>query len=251
MSEFEPLIGFAVVILFTGLVLFFSSKKIRVKYPPVFRKLKQANNIRHAIGLAVEDGTRLHISLGNSSVIDSSNSSALVALSTLNRIEQMTSTSDLPPMCTSGNGSMQILSRDIVSQNTLESNAVDMANPSLAQLPGITPYAYALGAMEAINDSGVSANVLIGNYGPEAGLICETARNNQTYSLAGSDSIVAQSVFFAASDDTLIGEEIYGLPAYLGASPAHQSSLRVQDIFRWIIVLILLGAVILKVFGLI
>ncbi len=220
-----------------------------MKYPPVFRKLKQANKIRHAIGLAVEDGTRLHVSLGNSSVIDTSNSSALVALSTLNRIEQLTSNSDLPPMCTSGNGSLQLLSQNVSRQNTMESNAGDMTNPSLAQMPGITPFSYAVGTMEAMNGSGVSATVLMGNFGPEAGLIYETARNNQVYSLAGSDSIIAQSVFFATADDTLIGEELYGLPAYLGAQPAHQASLRVQDIFRLILILVLIGSVILKVFG--
>ncbi|MRS04322.1 hypothetical protein EG832_14065, partial [bacterium] len=64
MSQYEPLIGAIVFLAFSGLVIFFSSKRIRSKFPPVYRKLTAAVKLRRAIGLAVEDGTRLHISLG-------------------------------------------------------------------------------------------------------------------------------------------------------------------------------------------
>ena len=196
MNEFEPLIGIAVVLLFTGLMILFSVKKIRIKSPPIFRKLQGAGKLRHAIGLAVEDGTRIHISLGSGSLTDPSNPSTFVALSTLNRIGQLTSTSDLPPLCTSGDGGFQILSQDILKQNAEETNTLEMMDPNLAQLSGVTPFAYAVGVLDAMNESGTSANVFIGNFGIEAGLLCEAARSHHTYTLAGSNSITAQSVFF-------------------------------------------------------
>jgi hypothetical protein len=84
-SQFEPLIGALVVLVFSGLVIIFSSKKVRTKYPPVFRKLTAAINLRKAIGLAVEDGTRIHVSLGNGSLVDPANASALAGLSTLDK----------------------------------------------------------------------------------------------------------------------------------------------------------------------
>ncbi len=163
----------------------------------------------------------------------------------------MASTSDLPSMCTSGNGCFQILSRDISKSYTVESNKNEMADPGLTQLPGITPFSYAAGTLEATRDAQVSANVLIGHFGAEAGLLCDAAQKAGTYTLAASDSIVAQSIFMAAADDQLVGEEVYALPAYLGIAPVHQASLKAQDLLRILIVLGLGAAALLKLLGVI
>jgi hypothetical protein len=248
-SQYEPLIGAVVVLVFSGLVIIFSSKKFRTKFPPVFRKLTAAIKLRRAIGLAVEDGTRIHISLGNGSLVDPANPSALVGLSTLNRIGQMASTSDLPPMCTSGSGDMQILSQDVMRGNAADMHTLSQLDPGLARMTGVTPFSYAIGTMESMQDSGTSANVFMGDFGAEAGLLCDAAENQNSYNLAGSNSIIAQSIFFALADDALIGEEIYALPAYLGSQAAHQASLRVQDILRFAVILVLLVAVFSRLAG--
>ncbi|MRR29644.1 hypothetical protein EG834_04820 [bacterium] len=117
-------------------------------------------------------------------------------------------------------------------------------------MTGVTPFSYAIGAVESMKDSGTSANILMGDFGAEAGLICDGADNQKSYKLAGSNSIIAQSIFFALADDTIIGEELYALPAYLGVQTTHQASLRVQDVLRFIVILLLLGAVLSKLAGL-
>jgi len=248
-SPYEPLIGAAVFLVFSGLVLFFSSKKIRTKFPPVFRKLSAALKLRRAIGLAVEDGSRIHVSLGNGSMVDPANASALAGLSTLSRIGQLASTSDLPPMCTSGSGDLQILSQDVLRSSASDTHTLSQFDPGLARMTGVTPFSYAIGAVESMQDSGTSANVLMGDFGSEAGLLLDGAENQGSYKLAGSNSLIAQSIFFALADDTLIGEELYALPAYLGSQSAHHASLRVQDILRLLIVLVMLGAVVSRLAG--
>lgn len=243
MNQYESLIGALFVLVFSGLVIVFSSKKSRTKSSPQFRKLSAAVKLRRAIGLAVEDGTRIHLSLGSGCLSDPSNPSALVGLSTLNRIGQMASTSDRPPMCTCGSGDLQILSQDVLRSNATETHTLGQFDPGLARMTGVTPFSYAIGAVESMHYSDTSANIFMGEFGAEAGLLCAGVENQKTYQVAGSNSIVAQSIFFALADDTLIGEELYALPAYLGAQAAHQASLRVQDIYRLAIILILLGAV--------
>ena len=42
--------------------------------------------LRRALGLAVEDGSRLHVSLGKASIFSPTNASALVGLATLERV---------------------------------------------------------------------------------------------------------------------------------------------------------------------
>ena len=251
MNQVESLIGFAIVLLFAVLMLVFASKRTRAKFPASFRSMRGAARLRHAIGLSVEDGTRVHVSLGSGKLIDATNSSALAGLSALDRIDQMASTSDLPSMCTSGNGSFQILSQDVTKGYIVESNKTEMAEPSLSQLAGTTPFSYAVGTIEATRDAQVSANLLIGHFGAEAGLLCDSAHKNDAYTLAGSDSLVGQSIFLAVAEDCLLGEELYALPAYLASNPLHQASLRVQDLFRILIAIGLVISVIAKLAGVI
>jgi len=54
-----------------------------------------------------------------------------------------------------------------------------------------------------------------------------------------------------ATQEPLVGEDLYAIGAYMNASPTHVASLRTQDIFRWVIIgLILVGSG-LKFLGLI
>lgn len=248
MNNLELYLGLTIVVVFTTLIIIFSSKRIRVKYPPAFRKIEAINRLKRAIGMAVEDGSRLHVSLGSAQMTDPANTSALIGLSTLHRIGQLTSTSDLPPIATSGSGNLLVLSQDTLKKISIETNTQAFYDPNHASMPGATPFAYAAGTMRAIDNSGVNGNILVGNFGTEAGLLCETLVKAKV-AITGSDSITAQAIFYAATQDTLIGEELYALPAYLSANPAHQASLRVEDVFRIAIGIALIAGALLKVIG--
>jgi hypothetical protein len=47
----------------------------------------------------------------------------------------------------------------------------------------------------------------------------------------------------------LLGEELYAAGAYLGAGAAHTASLGMQDILRWVLVVIIVIGAILKLLG--
>lgn len=244
-----PFIGFLVVLLTAAGTIFFASKKVRTKYPPAFRKIPAIGKLRRAIGLAVEDGTRMHVSLGNASLTDPANTSAFVGLSSLHRLGQLSSTSDQPPICTSGNGGFMLLSQDVLKAVSAETNTRELYDPDHGQLTGITPFSYAVGAMDVLREPGVSANILIGNFGTEAGFLSTTSEANTDFTLAASDSITAQSIFLATTKDVLIGEELYAIPAYLAYNPIHLASLRVEDILRWLVGIALIAGAILKLLG--
>src|SRR4030042_2645514 len=90
-----------------------------------------------------------------------------------------------------------------------------------------------------------SANFFAGHLGTEIALLTEAGERNRSLTVAGTDSIHAQAVLYATSDEPLLGEELYAAGAYLGAGPANLASLRMQDILRWVLVVaIILGAII-------
>jgi hypothetical protein len=221
----------------------------RRRSPGAFRVIDAYERLNRSVGLAVENGTRLHISLGRGNLFTARGGSALVALAMLRRLAERTSVSDRPPIVTSGDASLAILSQDTLQSGYRAAGAEDQYRFSTGRLTGLTPFSYAAGAIPTIHDENVSANIILGDLGSESALLSEAADRQNANLIAASDNLSAQSVFYASAQDPLIGEELFAAGAYIGAGASHDASLHVQDILRWLIILaILLGAG-LKILG--
>jgi hypothetical protein len=238
--------GLAFIFLFLGLILAFA---IAARRQPArnFREISAFIRLRHAIGLAVEAGNRLHLSAGRGELIGSQSALAFVGMSMLERIARSTSVSDRPPVATAGDGALAILAQD-----TLRTSSRNMGvefDPAAGRLTGLTPFSYAAGTMAVIHDEDVGANVLIGSFASEIALLTEAGERAHSLNLAGTDHLTGQAVLLATAQEPLIGEEAFAGGAYLGAGAMHTASLRAQDVLRWLLILaILLGAV-LKLAG--
>jgi len=221
---------------------------VRRRSRPVFRDIPAFTHLRQAIGRVVEDGSRLHISLGRGALTTPQSASALAGLSLLRRLADLTSASDKPPVATSGDAALAILSQDVLQTATRAAGqaAVD---PTSARLTGVTPFSYAAGAMPVMHDENVSTNVLMGNFGLEAGLLTDAAEHEDAFTLTASDSLPAQAIMYASGQEPLIGEELFATGAYVDTGPLHTSSLIVQDLLRWLIILAILIGVVLKLVG--
>ena len=235
-------LGLAFILLFVVLMVAFStlSKKLVGRS---FREVKPFTRLRRAVGLAVEAGTRLHISLGRADLTSSQGAAGLAGLTTLDRVARAAALSDKPPISSAGEGTLNALSQESM-KTVLQSVSPDRNfDPTASQLTGLTPFSYAAGAMSIIHDEHVSTNILLGHFGTEVALLTEAGDRTGSLTIAGTDDVSAQAVLYAAADEPLIGEEVFAGGAFLGAGPAHSASLRVQDIFRWaLVVMILLGA---------
>jgi hypothetical protein len=240
------LAGFGLVIL--SAILMAGLAFLRRKSTPVFREIPAFARLRKAIGLAVEEGSRLHISLGRGGLTTPQSAAELAGLEMLRRIAELTSASDRPPVATSGDGAVTILSQDalLASEQAALSTGYDA---TAARLTGLTPFSYAAGALPVMQDENVSANVLMGNFGVEVALLTDTAERENTSTLAGSDNLSAQAILYSSAQDPLIGEELYAAGAYIKATPFHTASLTTQDILRWLIVIGILVGALLKLAG--
>jgi hypothetical protein len=243
------------VMIALGVVIFSAAAQLILSLPRynrgprILRPLAAFQRLRRAIGLAIEDGKRLHVSLGKASVLDPTNTSALAGLSILERIAQLSTSSDRPPLASSGDGAISIFSQDMLRAAYRSGNTLDQYDPDRGRLAGVTPFSYIAGALPIFRQEGVSAHILVGNFGPEVGLLTQAADQQGSFTLAASDALPAQAVLYASSEETLIGEELYAIPAYLNAGTVYYASLRVQDLLRWAVIIFMLIAVILKIFG--
>jgi len=235
-------LGLAFVLVFVILLLVFSLLG-RKQAGKIFREIKPCSRLRHSVGLAVEAGNRLHISLGRADLTTSQGAAGLAGLTVLDRVTRAAALSDRPPVASTGEGTLAALSQESL-KTVMRSVSLDRDfDPSASRLTGLTPFSYAAGALPIIHDEHVSTNILLGHLGSEVALLTEAGDRTGSLIIAGSDDVSAQAVLYAAAEEPLIGEEVFAGGAFLGAGLAHVASLRVQDVFRWALVgIIILGA---------
>lgn len=242
------ILGLGFVLLFFILMLVYAAISRR-RPARNLRPIPAFAHLGRAIGLAVEAGERLHLSLGRGTLEGLQGGSAIIGLVMLQRIARATSISDRPPVATSGEGSLTILSQDTLHSAYRNIGALEQYSPLSGQFTGATPFSYAAGTLPVIYDQQVSANVLAGHFGSEVALITDAAERSGSMTLAGSDSLPAQAIMYATAQEPLIGEELYAGGAYLQAGPLHVASLHVEDIFRWLLVIFILAGAALKLVG--
>jgi len=86
------------------------------------------------------------------------------------------------------------------------------------------------------------ANLLLGMFYAESLVLAETGASIGAIQIAGTDAITQLPFFVTACDYTIIGEELYAASAYIGRDPTLLGSLKGQDVYKMIcIVMILLG----------
>lgn len=241
------LVGFFVVLFAAGLMLALSF--LRRKSSVAFRDLPAFARLRHAVGRVVEDGTRLHVSLGRGGLTTPQGAAALAGLGLLRRLAGLTSASDHPPVATSGESVVAVLSQDTLQSSFQAVSPGAAFDITAGRLAGLTPFSYAAGALPVIYDENVSATVLMGNFGVEAALLTDAAERANSYLLAASDHLPAQAALYASAPDALIGEELFAEGAYNDGGPLHAASLTVQDVLRWLLIAALLAGAALKLGG--
>lgn len=221
------------------------------KSPATFRPIPAFARLQRLIGLSVEEGTRLHVSLGRGGLLGAHSGASLAGLSMLRQLAERTSVGDQPPVATTGDPALVLLEQETLNAAYQAARAQDLYSPTTGRLTGPTPFSFAAGAMPVLRDENVSTNLLIGGFGSEVALLTDTALRVGTPTLGGTDDLAAQAVLYASAQDPLIGEEMFAAGAYLGAGQPHTASLTVQDVLRWLLIVFLLGGALLKLIGLV
>jgi hypothetical protein len=241
----------ALVIIIASALLLLVITLWKQKSPAKLREIPAFTGLYRKLGLSVEDGTRLHISLGHGSLLDARGGSALAGLAMLRIIAERTSVSDKPAVASAGDPALGLLTQDTLQAGYQAAGVSDLYVPTTGRVTGLTPFSYAAGAMNISQNENVSANIMVGHFGPEAALLADASDRESVTVIGASDNLGGQAVLFANTQDVLIGEELFAAGAYLNAGASHAASLTVQDILRWLVVVTLLGGALAKFLGVI
>jgi hypothetical protein len=228
------------ILVLIAAVLLLGLTFIRRKSMPTFREIPPFARLKRSIGISVESGTRLHVSLGRGGLQTPQAAPGLAGLTMLRQLAEQTSASDKPPVVSSGVADLAILSQDTLQAGYKAAGAEELYDPATGRLTGLTPFSFAAGAIPVIKDEDVSANIFIGHFGPEIALLTDAAERTASPSIAAAVDPSAQALIYASADEPLIGEELFAAGAYNNAGSAHQASLQMEDILRWVVILVLL-----------
>jgi Domain of unknown function (DUF6754) len=239
--------GFSVVL--AAALLMLGLGLARRKTPAAFRPILAFARLRQAVGSVVEDGSRLHVSLGRGGLTTPQSAAELAGIGLLRRLADLTSAGDKPPIATSGDSTIAILSQDTLRSSAETVTPGEAFDITTGRIAGLTPFSYAAGTLPVMSDENVSATVLMGNFGVEAALLTDAAERKEMYVLAASDNLPAQAVMYATAQDVLLGEEIFSADAYNNGKPIHSASLSTQDILRWVIIIAMIIGAVLKMAG--
>ncbi len=244
----SSLLGLVLILAFAGIMVFFALRS-RKEPRANLREIPAFTRLRRGLGLAVEAGERIHISLGHGGLTGVPGASTLLGLGVLQRVARTASVSDYPPIATNGEAVQTILAQDTMRSAFQSVGAENQYDPNATQLTGLTPFSYAAGVLPVVYDQQIAVNILTGSFGNEVALITDAAERAHSTSLGGSDNLAGQAVLYATAQEPLIGEELYAAGAYLQAGSMHLGSVRAQDIMRWVLIGFILVGALLRMIG--
>jgi hypothetical protein len=236
------------IIVFAALLLF-TFRLLQRKHAPRFRPIPAFQQLQRALNLSIEEGKQVHLSLGRGHPLMLQGAAGFASLGMLRHLAELTAAGDRPPLVTAGEGALILLAQDTMQSAYRAAMAEELYHPLTARLGGLSPMAYASSLLPAFGEKHTSAHVLMGNFGAEVLLLGEAAQRNHAFFVAASDNLSAQAALFTLAPHPLFGEELFAAGAYLSRDPAHQASLSVQDVLRWLLILALLVSPLFKFLG--
>ncbi|MHB8134074.1 MAG: DUF6754 domain-containing protein [Anaerolineaceae bacterium] len=212
------------------------------------RDLPSVKNFYKIIGFSIEQGKRIHISIGNSKIEHLSGAASLISLLTLKKLSELGNLSDKPPIITSGNGDLSILSQDIIKNSYKSNNSFEKFDKNRVYMTGPTRFSYISGTLSANSDD-IGTQTIIGHIGPEIGILLDDANKKHIATMAATDSLPGQSVSYVMADEVVFGEDIFAIPANIQENSINNASLQTQDFLRIIAIIILIFSCVLKLVG--
>jgi hypothetical protein len=237
------LLGFFLVILLLTLLL------SRRRRPPMLRPIPAFDALPGQVGRAAESGQMLHLSLGTGGIGGSDTVTSLAGLSALAHLAEHGVAADTPPLVTISDPTLLPLAHNVLHQAYARRGRGEDFRWTQVRLVSPSPMAYALGTVDILRHESVLANIMLGAFGPEAGLIACADVEANLAQISGSDDPQALAILYANTDRVIVGEELYATDAYLGRAPAKLASLVAEDIVRIILILFVIIFAFFRVLG--
>jgi hypothetical protein len=142
---------------------------------------------------------------------------------------------------------MMAVAQETVRTAYLEAGRPDIYKPELISYETAMQFPYVAAVNGIMLRERTATNFYMGVFHAESLILAETGNVAGSIQISGTDQISQLPFFIAATDYTLIGEELYAASAYLSKEPILVGTLKAQDWGKAILMLLLLiGAILIS-----
>lgn len=221
---------------------------------PHLRAIPAYDSLKKLMSRAVETGQAVHVSIGTAGVDSAQTADTLAGLYTLQFLADRAANSDIPPLATVTEptalpAALHQLRRGYERQGYPDEHRLEHARFIAPPVNG-SAVPYAAGVMDILNHEPVAANVMLGAFGDEFLLMTEPGAQRGAFQMGGTSNPNVLPFVYLTMSEPILGEEIYAAGAYLLERVEHYTSLIAQDVFRVMVVLLVVLVVIARSLGL-
>jgi len=240
--EEGTLAGFVVVIFCFILFPLCLEYTKRGKLKPKIRSIPGIMAIEEAIGRATEMGRPVMFIPGISAM---TNAATLAGLSILGYTARRTAKLGAELLVPIRNPIVQLSVLDILRESYMMEGASDVYESKVKDevvFLSNSQFGFTSGAVGIMERRNVAANLLLGGFAAESLVLAEAGNRLGAMQISGTQNIYQIPFFFAASDYTLIGEELFAAGAYLSEDPVQLGAIKGEDYLRYLVLgLLILG----------
>lgn len=231
------------VVIFWAFVLYFIFKARSGKELYV-RPLAGINAVDDAIGRATEMGRPILFVLGLGTAGDIA---TIAGFTILARVAKLTAEYQTKIMVPVNDPVVMAVAQETVRTAYLEAGRPDIYKPELISYETAMQFPYVAAVNGIMLRERTATNFYMGVFHAESLILAETGNVAGSIQISGTDQISQLPFFIAATDYTLIGEELYAASAYLSKEPILVGTLKAQDWGKAILMLLLLlGAILIS-----
>jgi hypothetical protein len=206
------------------------------------------------VGYAIENGKRLHLSVGRGGLERAHAPTSVAALHAADTLIEASVRSNTPPDLSVGEATLLTPMQDSLQTQYQARQRPDYQPEKVAFVaPASAPLAYATGTAVLINPADIGSAVLLGHIGRELAYVAEHNQRHNITQLLGTDDPTGMAVALLYTDTPLLGEELLSAEASLKPAATNREAVvgvQVQNLLRWVVVLVLLLTAVLAFLGL-
>jgi len=232
------------IIIFWAFVVYFilHARKGREFY---VRPLAGINAVDDAIGRSTEMGRPILFILGLGTAGDIATIAGFTILARVAKLTAEYQTKILVPV---NDPVMMAVAQETVRTAYLEAGRPELYKPENISYETAMQFPYVAAVVGIMLRERTATNFYMGVFYAESLILAETGNMSGSIQISGTDQISQLPFFIAATDYTLIGEELYAASAYLSREPVQVGTLKAQDLAKAIVMAVLvLGAILISV----
>ncbi len=202
--------------------------------------------LSNEVGRVAEEGTAIHITLGNGGIVSDNALTSIAALQGLSTLLDLAAAYDTPPLMTTGDPTLYLLADNRLRKAYARLGNLTLYRPNFVQFATSTAAGYAAVAAQQLSLNKVGTNIMLGTFDQEISLVSDAADKRGIKSYGGSTSPQGLAALYPAigNKELILGEQLFEVESERQRS-AYAASLWAQDILRWLVIAGILGTAII------